>query len=163
VTSPSPDQRASAAPCLLIASCILRAVSSTIIRRFLRIGEFITDERAVFIVFVGRSSKIMVPGTPGTARGEIPLGVFFETQISLVVVAASWIRARLRQGSGGQAVAVAVRQNQFAAIDLHCEVQIIRIDARSSFGNQKIGQNQTGTLVFVAEVEQLGIVRNKSN
>src|SRR6266487_1800619 len=111
---------------------------------FLRIGEFITDERAVFVVFVGRGGKNVTEHSRHRARRNSARRVLV-TQIRLVVVAAGGIRA----------VSVAVRQNQFTPVDLHLEVQIIGIDARGSFGNQQIGQDQTGTLVFVAEVEQL--------
>src|SRR4029077_11633773 len=118
----------------------------------LRIGEFITDERAVFIVLVGRGGK-NVTGHSRHRAGRNSAGRVFVTQIRLVVVPAGGIRG----GDGAAAIirTVAIRQNQFAPIDLHLEVQIIRIDARGSFGNQQIGQDQTGTLVFVAEVEQL--------
>src|SRR5439155_2272950 len=106
--------------------------------------EFITDERAVFIVLVGRSGKNVTGHSRDRARRNSTRSVLV-TQICLVVVAAGGIRA----------VSVAVRQNQFAAVDPHSEIQIIRIDARGSFGDQQIGQDQTRTLVFVAEVEQL--------
>ena len=50
---------------------------------------------------------------------------------------------------------VSVRQNQFAAVDLDVEIQVVGINARGSFGDEQVGQDQAGALVFVAEVEQL--------
>src|SRR5205814_10587164 len=102
------------------------------------------DERAVLIVLVGRGGKNVAGHSRHRARRNSARRVLV-TQIRLVVVA----------GGGIRAVSVAIRQNQFDAVDLHRKVQIIRIDARGSFGNQQIGQDQTGTLVFVAEVKQL--------
>ena len=115
-------------------------------RRLLRVGEFVADERAVFVVLVGRGGKDVPGHTRHGARRDAALGVL-ETQIGLIVVTAA---RRLPLPSS-----IAVRQNQFAAVDLHVEVQIVRIDARCSFGDQQVGEDQAGTLIFVAEVEQL--------
>src|SRR4029077_20287810 len=107
----------------------------------------------VFIVLVGRGGKNVTRHGGHGARRNSARSVFV-TQIRLVVVTAA----------GGDAaasiirsisVSIVVRQNQFAPVDLHVEVEIIGIDARGSFGNQEIGQDQTGTLILVAEVEQL--------
>src|SRR5205823_14716471 len=112
-----------------------------------------TDKRAVFIVLVGRGGK-NVTGHSGHGPRRNSAGSVFVTQIRLVVVTARRIR-----GDGAAAVictvSTVVRQNRFAPVDLHFEVEIIRIDARGSFGNQEIGQDETGTLILVAEVEQL--------
>src|SRR4029077_11863540 len=104
----------------------------------------ITDERAILIVLVGRGGK-NVSGHSRHRAGRNSTRSVLVTQIRLVVVAAGGIRT----------VSVAVRQNQFAPVDLHREIQIIGIDARGSFGNQQIGQDQTRTLVLVTEIEQL--------
>src|SRR5438067_9212636 len=82
----------------------------------LRIGEFITDERAVFIVLVGRGGK-NVPGHSRHRAGRNSARRVLITQIRLVVVTAAGIGSvsLLRQGYGGQAVAV--RQDQFTPVD----------------------------------------------
>src|SRR5262249_36735280 len=118
----------------------------------LRIGEFITNERAVFIVLVGRRGENVTGQSRYRARRNSARRVLV-TQFRFAVVTAGGIRG----GDGAAAIirTIAVRQNQFAPVDLHLEVQIIRIDARGSFGDQQIGQDQTGTLVFVTEIEQL--------
>ena len=112
---------------------------------FVRVGELIADERAVFVVFIRGGGEDVAGNTGHRARRDAALGVL-ETQIGLVVVTAA---------DAVRAVAVAVRQNQLAAIDLHVEVELVRINARCSFGNEQVGENQAGALVFVAEVEQL--------
>ena len=109
-----------------------------------RVGEFIADERAVFVVLVGGGGEDVTGHAGHRARRDAALGVL-EAQVGVVVVAAGGVRA----------VAVAVRQNQLAAIDLHVEVEVVRINARGAFGDEQVGQDQAGALVFVAEVEQL--------
>src|SRR5438067_137171 len=64
----------------------------------LRIGEFITDERAVFIVLVGRCGKNVTGHSRHRARRNSARRVLV-TQIRLVVVAArraEFLRARCR-------------------------------------------------------------------
>src|SRR5207253_11056496 len=58
-----------------------------------RVGEFITDQCAVFVVLVGGGSKDVTGNAGNRARGDAALGVF-EAQVSLVVVAARRIRGR---------------------------------------------------------------------
>src|SRR5206468_9130043 len=98
-------------------------------RPFLRSGEVSTARRAGLVVLVGRGgTNVTGHARYGTRRNSARRVLV--TQIRLVVVAARRIQAvsLLRQGYGGQAVAI--RQNQFAAIDLHSEILIFGIDAR---------------------------------
>src|SRR5262249_51144806 len=66
----------------------------------LRIGEFIADKCAVFIMLVGRGSKNVTWHSRHRARRNSARRVLV-TQIRLVVIPAGWIRS----------VSVAVRQN----------------------------------------------------
>ena len=111
-----------------------------------RVGEFIADERAVFVMLV-RGGREDVAGHAGhRARRDAALGVL-EAQIGLVVVAAGGVRA--------VALPLPLGRNQLAAVNLDVEVELVGINARRSFGDEQIGQDQAGALVFVAEVEQL--------
>src|SRR6266540_6790806 len=51
---------------------------------------------------------------------------------------------------------VAIRQDELAAVNLHVEIEVRRINTGGSFGYQQVGQDQPRALVFVAEIEQFG-------
>ena len=110
-----------------------------------RVGEFVADERAVLVVLVGGGDVDVAGHARHGAGRDAALGVLV-AQIGVVVVAAEGIGA----------LAVAVGQDQFAAVDLHVEVQFRRVNAGGALGDQQVGQHQAGALVFVAEIEQLG-------
>jgi hypothetical protein len=85
-----------------------------------RVGEFVAEQRAVFVVLVRSRSEDVAEHAGHGARRDAALGVF-ETEISIVVISAA--------GTCRSTVVTSVRQNQFAAVDLDVEIQIVGIDA----------------------------------
>ena len=101
------------------------------------VGEFVADQRAVLVVFI-RGRDMDVAGHAGDgARRDAALGEFV-TQIGIVIRAAEGIGRR----------AVAVRENDFAAVDLRFEIQFFGINARGAFGDEQIRQHEAGALVI---------------
>ena len=86
----------------------------------------------------------------------MPLGVL---RYSVRIV----IGATERIDRAAIAVAIAIREQDFASFDSRMKVEVVRLDTGSAFRNQEVREDQPGTLVFIDEIKKLGMVWNRSN
>src|ERR1700745_1986445 len=107
---------------------------------FCWVREFVTDQNAVFVVFVAGCGVGVTGNTRNGARRDAACG-------DLVALVAS-VTTRSRGRWGGS--------NQLATINDRSEVQILRVHAEPAFRQQQIAKHDARALKPVRDIENLG-------